>query len=131
MYQLCYFPQQELLKKCIELIHKKYGSALRNDRLIQRVFGLLMEYNDHDAMFMACIFMMVWESEVSKAVEQLFSLEQDFTLHGQQSREHFRKFLILAREYVEKTIQFPYNKTNIIETAHKFRQATTLAYMTQ
>ena len=136
MYHLCYFPQQEdfqrqFLTKCIELVHKKYGSAVQNDKLIQRIFGLLHEYNDAEAIFMACIFMMVWEHEVSKAVEQLFALEQDYTLHGQQSREHFRKFLHIAREYVEKTTQFPFNKTNIIETAQKFREACTLAYMTQ
>lgn len=136
MYHLCYFPtkddfQRQLLDKCIQLIHKKYGSAIRNDQQIQRVFGLLQEYNDAKAMFLALVFIMTWEPEVSKAIEALFDVSEDYTLHGNASREHYRKFLQIAHGYVERTLQFSYNKTNTIETTEKFKEACVLAYMTQ
>lgn len=136
MYHLCYFPtkgdfQRQLLDKCIQIIHKKYGSAIRDDALIQRIFRLLNEYNDPQAMFLALMFIMVWETDVSKAMGELFDVSQDYTLHGNASREHYRKFLQTANGYVENTLQFPYNKTNILETTKKFKEACVLAYMTQ
>lgn len=133
IYKLCFFPQEdgfsrEFVQRGIEYIHKRYGSAIRNDVVISRIFGLLQTIDDEDARFMAIIFMCVWESQLKKVMEEYFSMHTS-TIFGIKSKECYRDFMVRVDVFVRQTIHSNYNPTNIIEIVRNFKSACIQTYM--
>lgn len=133
IYHLLFFPRhqnfaQQYFDKCMELVHKKYGSAIKKDSIITEMTRLLRTIYDDEAHVMVIMFMIAWEPEVQKATEQLYTLHPN-TVFGTKSKEHFRAFVWRLNQFVLSTINFAYNIYNIIETAKNFREACQEVYM--
>ncbi len=126
LYHLFYFPERDefsatFLDKCITLLHKKYGSAVTKDDLIQHVFGLLRKIDDHDARVVAILCILAWEQEVADVVRE--SLVPREALHGSMSTPHFRKFRAWLAGVVPQLIQRPFNENNVIQEMTMFKDA--------
>lgn len=123
MYRLLFSPKGhdiEFVELVANVVRKRYGTT----PLMERIFGLLMTIEDHDARFMAIMFHIFWIPNIRSAVEQLYMPDSLFDV------SHFRTFVDrYLGEFVPKTLKFHFNKTNIIETLTKFKQSCRIAYM--
>jgi hypothetical protein len=119
IYAILYDPDflDELLKLCILVVYKKYGSTFKNDPSLSHVFHLLQNTKDDSIKRIAVIFFIVWESDIHHAVKNMYGDEGIFQKNG---KLHFEKFVVKMEEFVDKTIKFAYSKYNIIHVVNNF-----------
>lgn len=133
MYQLCFFATEndfslQFFNRCVQVIFKKYGSALSQDPFLLHVIDLLRKHHqDSDIMTFVILFMIRWESELSKVMEDTMDLHSTHTLFN---RVHFRNFLQFLMRITDETCRFPFNKTNMIQRVQDFRMSAVTEYMT-
>lgn len=130
MYHFFFFPEhenflQEFLRGALAIIRKKYGPYVLDDPEVAYALDHLFAFpEDVVAIRFAILFMLRWEPQVSKAMESAYDQVNPF-----KTTLHYRKFIQLLHEFVEKTIHFSYNAHNIIEIVTEFEKAARLEYM--
>jgi hypothetical protein len=144
MYRLLYFPtspiQDEndimvtfvdrLLRTAMEIIEKRYGQRMHDEQSIQAMLKHLRETDDHQVKIFFLLFVLHWEQvPFADHFEQLYNAVED-TLFGIEAKAHFRKFMAQTiSSFVEKTLNFAYNKFNVITTVQDFTQSASLEYI--
>lgn len=124
IYNMFFFPEynnllNDFLDCCIKVLEKKYGSALEKSKRVKRMFRLLRETpEDVDIIRFVILFLIVWETDIRNALLQQIS-----------QKEHFRACVSRFSKFVDQTIQFSYNKHNIIEIVTEFEKAARLEYV--
>ena len=117
----------EMIKLSFQIISKKYGKTISEDKSISYMFKLLQEVqNDNVIKRVALIFLINWESDLYKAVGEMYGSKGLFEENGKQ---HFFKFMGTMNSFVEKTIRFPYSKYNIIEMINNFDSSVKQEYL--
>ena len=134
MYRLLFFPAEvvdAILKTGIAVIYKKYGECITSDPKITSTFDLLAsgKYEDDDMSIklMVVMFILSHEPELATAIADSYDPSGGFFEH--KGSQMFRKLVIRVKTFVDQTLSFPYNPTNIVETTENFVKATKLAYM--
>lgn len=124
LYNLFFFPAynsflDDFLECSLRVIEKKYGSALSKCLSVKRAIRLLREIHDDQTIRrFAILFLVEWETELKKALEEQTS-----------RKDHFRAYIAHINGFVEKTIRFSYNRHNIIEIVDEFERAARLEYI--
>lgn len=130
MYTFFFFPEhenflQEFLRGSLAILSKKYGPYVMNDPEVAYALSHLETFpKDYVAIRFALLFILRWEPQVSKAMESGYDEINPF-----KTKLHYRQFIQLLHEFVNKTIHFSYNPHNIIEIVTEFEKAAKLEYM--
>lgn len=133
IYSIIYAPHDDedfidqMIELCIQVICKRYGKTISEDKSISYMFKLLREVKDDDIIKrVAIIFFINWESELTKAVADMYGNKG---LFGDNGKQHFFQFIGRMNSFVEKTIKFPYSKYNIIDTINNFDESSKKEYL--
>jgi hypothetical protein len=133
MYQLIMKPEtidEDLIKKMLAIINKKYGKQMRNNKLQQSVYSHLISIEDHTARFFAIMYILVWEHEIRNGFEDSFSCGPN-TLFGTNSRAHFKQAMGEVSHYMDMTNKFHFNDANAPITVEEFKKACIVRYITK
>ena len=120
IYTLLFFPTREdfldkLVLCAVQVLEKRYGQRLMRIPVIKRVLQLLQNIDFHEGQFVALVCIIHKETSLTHAVANMYTNAPE-TLFGEESRAHYYRFMATMGEYVDKTLKFPYNKTNSMET---------------
>ena len=132
IYSLIYAPHDDdfinqMIELCILVICKRYGDTISKDKSISYMFKLLREVKDDDVIKrFAIIFFINWETDLCKAVVDMYG---DKGLFEENGKQHFHQFIGRMNAFVEKTIRFPYSKYNIIELINNVDDSVKKEYL--
>jgi len=122
----------ELLMTGINIIYKKYGQTIQQNTHINVIFTLfqtsLNKYNKHspEIKLFILLTMIAHEPELANCIEKLYDTKGGlFEEHGPRL---YRKTIILIKENIRKTFEFPYNIANIVGMIDNFISSIRLKY---
>lgn len=134
MYNILFAPEdfiREYLETGISIIYKKYGKRLSSNRRITKTFDLLMsskyENDDIAVKIVALLFMTHHEPELALAIEQRYDTSGGF--FEERGPQMFRKFMQHIKDFITKTLHFPYNQTNIVQIVNNFVKGAKTTYI--
>ena len=115
-----------LMELCMEYTTKRYGDLLLCNNIVARIYKLLEQTisNDYNVKIFAILFILQWESELAEQVCLLYKDTEDF-----YNGNYFKRVMLRVYTYIEQTLNFPYNKHNIITTVNNFVLAVQKDYM--
>jgi hypothetical protein len=90
------------------------------------VFGLLKTINDHDIRLFVVLNWMYRERSMREAIEREYDQKGIF---GKDDINHFHSFVGLIGKFVDQTVQFPYDPSNVMDIVENFIKAAKLEYM--
>jgi len=125
IYSLLFFPKRgELIKFVdvgIQVICKKYKFVEEH-----RVFRLVRSINDDTVRIFTVLVLICWETGFRTAIEESYDHQG---LFGANDVNHFRSFVGKIDRFVDQTIKFSYDHTNIMEIIENFVAAARAEYM--
>jgi len=120
----------ELLQTGVKIIYKKYGQTIQKNKHISIIFKLLKpnKYNglDKDIKLFALLLMINREPELADCIESFYNI--DGGLFEENGPRMFRKTMILVRENIDITFNFPYCVANIVEIINNFILSVKMKY---
>jgi hypothetical protein len=120
----------ELLRTGIEIIHKKYGKAIQDNKHISIIFKLLVSDRfdgcDYMIKLFALLVMINHEPELANAIESFYDINGG--LFKEKGPPMFRKTMILVKQNIKQTFEFPYNIANICDTLSNFILSVHMKY---
>ena len=123
-----------LMELSIAYIQQRYGDRLMCNHNVQRIYGLLTVNRDIDPVLgrddavkvFALMFIFKWERELAQCIERMYNEEHPACVY---SRNQFNRLLSHLGQYIDKTLEFPYNKCNIVEIVKQFLLACKKQYL--
>ena len=121
----------ELLKYAIRIIYKKYNKPIKANKHIPIIFELISnpnKYNglDYNIKLFALLLMINYEPELATYIEKLYDMNGG--LFEKNGPRMFRQTMLLVRENIGKTFEFPYCVANIVEIIDNFIRSIKLKY---
>ena len=116
VFTLLYYPERdvdEFLDTAIKVVQKRYGDRIRTRTISRAIFDQLQRIPDNTSRLFALIFMMQWETSLSSGISDT---------------PHFRAWLARIDHFIDMTVQFKYNKFNVMEIVDNFVEAAKLEY---
>lgn len=123
IYRLLFFPDDQLLNLFLEYMERKYGPLLMDDRIVSKAFSLLKTTDDAQIKKFAVLFILQSEKELNGEVAQMYGPDGLF-----DKNRNYRRLLSKLDEFTEMTLNFPYNRHNIIRIVDNFLSATVNEY---
>jgi len=117
----------QILDLLIEYVCKRYGDRLTCSKMVVRVYDLLLETDDHTIKIFAIFFFLTWELEFREQITELYKTEN--TSDGIYNAYYFSKLMCRVSQYVDMTLNFPYNKCNIVPTVNNYVAAVKSDYL--
>lgn len=117
VFTLLYYPEREMdefLDTAIKVVQKRYGERIHTRTISRAIFDQLQRIPDNTVRLFALIFMMQWETSLSTGISDT---------------PHFRAWLARIDRFIDMTVQFKYNKFNVIEIVENFVEAAKLEYV--
>jgi hypothetical protein len=133
VYHLLFCPKDyidQFLEIGFKLILKRYGTVVSEDATILRTIKMIQDkkYDNDDLEIKIAILFFIISREPALATK----LEQLYNINGgifeNQGPQMFRKLMVSVKEFIRKTLEFPYNKHNIVETISNFNKALRTTY---
>jgi len=130
MFSILFYPEtcvDKLLNMAIMYIQKRYGTRLMEGKVISRVFTLALssDIDDYKIKQFALIFIMQYEREFADTIAESYTNEG---LFGEEGVNQFRRFMCKMEEYIDKTLNFAYHKSNIVGTINEFIKEASKEY---
>jgi len=118
-----------LLHGCIDMLNRRYGECIKQDKLIQRMFKMLKgDFADSTIKVFMLLFIIKWEPKASSLISDLYDVENKDTLFGSRSMIHFKDFLKLLDKWVEMTLSSPYSQFTVVGMVDNFLSAACVEY---
>jgi hypothetical protein len=119
-----------ILSGCIEIVQHKYGTALLESRMIRESHAFLQSKNatHHDKLFFI-YFVLKKEATACELIRDLFVVDHEGNLWGDDVYEHFNTFMLHIDACVEKTIRFPCSEANIQDVIYNFVFSSKTEYL--
>mgnify|MGYP000844840139 CR=1 FL=1 len=141
MYRILFAPEtieenvcfiDKLLELAIVYIQKRYGPKLMEGKVINRVFTLLLSNDDetiatdYKIKQFALLFIMQYEREFADRIAEWYT---EGGLFENEGPNQFRRFMCKMEEYMDKTLNFAYHKSNIVGTINEFTREAAKEYI--
>lgn len=131
VYHVLLYPHEQhfldtLLEAAIEIVKKKYGNHVITLPEVAHAFELLQSSslrNDSRPRLFALLFMMVWEPSLTGALCEMYGPNAIF------GKQHLSKYVMRIKQFVESTLSFRYNETNIVTIVENFVCSATTEYV--
>lgn len=146
LYRLFLFPNSEHIDErgeqttfvdtcvhyAIQILEKRYGSTIKDDRAINHIFNLLQNTRDPDPKIFFVLCILNWESQpFADEFEEMYSNELGKGLFENLGKSRFRQFMnFRIKNFVEIAMSCAYTKFNIAHIVRRFVADATKEYFT-